>query len=213
MSVVATKKADDKYKARAVSTSVFGSLFWPTTIVVVVAGAAAAASLAAAPNPQGTLGALLAIIVVLIAFFDWRSFIIPNWLNAGGFFLGLVHVAILTPGDIRWTFEAAIVRGLVAALVFFALRFFYSALRGRQGLGLGDVKLAAVAGVWLDWSTLPIAIELAAATALCGYVLRQLILGHRVLAQNRVPFGFFFAPAIWICWFCQNSFFIDRLGR
>ena len=34
---------------------------------------------------------------------------------------------------------------------FFALRYGYARLRGRQGLGLGDVKLAFVAGAWLDW--------------------------------------------------------------
>jgi leader peptidase (prepilin peptidase)/N-methyltransferase len=73
-------------------------------------------------------------------------------------------------------------------------------LRGRQGLGLGDVKLAFVAGAWLDWTVIPIAIQLAAFAALSAYIVRQLAFGRSISATGRMPFGLFFAPAIWICW-------------
>jgi leader peptidase (prepilin peptidase)/N-methyltransferase len=212
MSIVGLKKAENGSIVGTVRAVVSDPMFWPASIIVAVAGAAAAVSFVIAPNLQGVLGAALAIITILIAFFDWRSFIIPNWLNAAGFFLGLVHTAIFAPGAIIWAVEAAMVRALVAASVFLALRVLYAALRGRQGLGLGDVKLAAVAAVWLGWSLLPIAIELAAVTALCTYVLRHLFSGRRILAQSRVPFGFFFAPAIWISWIFQNAIFIKLLG-
>ena len=42
----------------------------------------------------------------------------------------------------------------------------YEWWRGRRGLGMGDVKLAAVAGVWLDWFTIVAVIEFAALAAL-----------------------------------------------
>jgi leader peptidase (prepilin peptidase)/N-methyltransferase len=212
MNIVGVKKARNGSIVGAARVVVSGPMFWPASIVVAVAGAAVAASFVIAPNLQGVLGAALAIITILIAFFDWRSFIIPNWLNAAGLCLGLVHAAIFAPGTIIWAVATAIVRALVTVSVFVALRVLYAALRGRQGLGLGDVKLAAVAAVWLDWSLLPIAIELAAVTALCGYALRHLFSGRRMLAQSRVPFGFFFAPAIWVCWICQNAIVIKLLG-
>ena len=50
----------------------------------------------------------------------------------------------------------------------------YRRIRGRDGIGLGDVKLAGVAGVWLDWWVLPVAIEIAALAALAVYAMRFL---------------------------------------
>jgi leader peptidase (prepilin peptidase)/N-methyltransferase len=94
----------------------------------------------------------------------------------------------------------ALLRGAFLALIFFLLRYGYAKWRGRQGLGLGDVKLAFVAGVWLNWITIPLAIQLAALGALSAYLLRQLLSGQSISATNRMPFGLFFAPAIWICW-------------
>jgi leader peptidase (prepilin peptidase)/N-methyltransferase len=207
MTIAGANKRQSRSIVGALRTFVSASTVRPISIVVAVTVAAAGASFVGSPDMQGILGALLAVVTILIAFFDWRGFIIPDWLNAAGFLLGLVHAVILTPGAISWALEMAMARALVAAFVFLTLRVVYAAVRGRQGLGLGDVKLAAVAGAWLDWSTLPMAIELAASTALCAYVLRQLFLGRRVLAQSRIPFGFFFAPAIWICWLYQGAFF------
>ena len=85
------------------------------------------------------------------------------------------------------------------ALVFLGIRYGYARLRGRQGLGLGDVKLAFVAGAWLDWMMIPLAIQFAAFAALSVYLLRQLVLRRAVSATSRIPFGLFFAPAIWLC--------------
>jgi hypothetical protein len=42
-------------------------------------------------------------------------------------------------------------RGELSAFAFLVVREAYVRLRGRQGPGLGDVKLAAVAGAWLSW--------------------------------------------------------------
>ena len=46
----------------------------------------------------------------------------------------------------------------------------YRRWRGRDGLGLGDVKLAAVAGSWLGLATVFAVVELAALSALGAYV-------------------------------------------
>ena len=62
----------------------------------------------------------------------------------------------------------AALRGAVLAFAFLSLLILYRRLRGRDGIGLGDVKLAGVAGVWLDWWVLPGVIEIAALAALAG---------------------------------------------
>jgi hypothetical protein len=40
-----------------------------------------------------------------------------------------------------------------------------------EGIGLGDVKLTGVAGVWLDWRMIPIATEFVAIAGLTAYVI------------------------------------------
>ena len=45
----------------------------------------------------------------------------------------------------------ALLRGAVLALLFLGAARRYRRLRGRDGIGLGDVKLAGVAGAWLGW--------------------------------------------------------------
>jgi leader peptidase (prepilin peptidase)/N-methyltransferase len=174
-------------------------------VVGIITVAAIILSVVSAPGMAGMLGATLAVLMVTIAVIDWRSFIIPNALNAAGFCLGLVHSLIQQPDGMLIAVALAVTRGAALALLFLTLRYLYARVRGRQGLGLGDIKLAAVAGAWLDWSIMPIAIEIAAFAALTIYAVRQLVLGRPISATSRLPFGLFFAPAIWICWLIETT--------
>jgi leader peptidase (prepilin peptidase)/N-methyltransferase len=100
---------------------------------------------------------------------------------------------------------AAALRGGVLALLFLGLRVAYRELRGREGIGLGDVKLAVVAGAWLGWLIIPIAVELAAVAGLATYLVQRYWLGRSLQLHSRLPFGLFFAPAIWLGWLLETS--------
>jgi len=127
-------------------------------LFALIAAAAVAVSITGAPGAIGFLGAALALLMLTIAVIDWRRFIIPNALTAAGLALALVHGAVQEPDTMVRAVAMAALRGAALALVFLAIRNVYARIRGREGLGLGDVKLAAVAGAWLDWSIMPIAI-------------------------------------------------------
>lgn len=179
---------------------IFLRAIWIKLFLGLVAVTAVYVSMVSAPRMIGLLASSLALVMLAIAVIDWRSFIIPNWLNAAGFGLAIMHAAAQEPDMMTQAVAMAAMRGAVLALIFFVLRYVYAQLRGRQGLGLGDVKLAFVGGAWLDWLMIPIAIELATFAALSAYLLRQFISHRSISATNRIPFGLFFAPAIWICW-------------
>jgi leader peptidase (prepilin peptidase)/N-methyltransferase len=168
-------------------------------VTICVAIAAVAMSIAVAPNASGILAAGLALTVTMIAAIDARYFIIPDELSAVALALGLVHATLVGYSALE-AIGLAMLRGVALALIFLAVRAAYQRLRGRQGIGLGDVKLAAVAGVWLDWYMMPVAIDIAAVAALAVYVARQLVLGRSIRSTGRLPFGLFFAPAIWVGW-------------
>jgi leader peptidase (prepilin peptidase) / N-methyltransferase len=164
------------------------------------AGAGAVlASVAAAPGWSGAAGAVLAGLMLAIAVIDHRRMIIPDELNALAFAAGLAAAGLGAAEAPAVAVFEALVRSSVMFALFFAFRAGYRRLRGRTGMGLGDVKLAAVAGVWLSWFDLPIAVNIGALSAL-GAVLYGRFWGDGFDPNARLPFGAFFAPAIWICW-------------
>ena len=173
----------------------------------VAVAVAAAASIAVMPDARGVLGAGLALTMGAIALHDARHFIIPNTLSAVALVLGLVHAGlgaeIATPQLVAAEVAFALLRGLIAGGIFLAIKLGYERWRGRIGLGMGDVKLAVVAGVWLDWIAIIIAVELAAVAAVGAYLLRHWLRGRPLRATNALPFGLYFAPAIWIAWLME----------
>ena len=154
------------------------------------------ASLAVSPGRSGVFGGALGLLMVAIAVIDKNSFIIPDRLTLAAFLLGLAQAASEGFGPILENIAVATLRGIVLALAFYILREIYYRLRHRQGIGLGDVKLAAVAGAWLDGTLISTAIEIAALAALTSYTASQLVAKRPLNAAAKLPFGLFFAPAI-----------------
>jgi leader peptidase (prepilin peptidase) / N-methyltransferase len=175
-----------------------GSLAGATGLIVV------ATSLYAAPGLEGAAGGGLGLIMLAVALIDSRLLVIPDGLGASAFVLGLAETAFEHWREMPAPALDSLIRAAAMSAAFFVFRFAYRRLRGREGMGLGDVKLAGVAGVWLDWPSLPIAVEIAALGAL-GFVAWRLILTRRAPDPSaKLPFGTFFAPAIWICWLVER---------
>jgi leader peptidase (prepilin peptidase) / N-methyltransferase len=158
------------------------------------------ASVAVAPGLSGLLGGSLAVVMIAIAAIDARYFVIPNSLVLAALALGLVEASSFgTHRRIDDDLLSSALRAVVLAALFLGFRIAYRHIRGREGLGLGDVKLAAAAGLWLNWMTAAIAIDIAALSAL-AIVLVGAARGRKISGQTKVPFGLFFAPAIWLAW-------------
>jgi leader peptidase (prepilin peptidase) / N-methyltransferase len=155
-------------------------------------------SLAVAPGVEGLLGGALGLCMLGVAATDARRFVVPDALSGGAFALGLIR-SVMTDPDVE-SLLIALSRAALAAGLLLLIRVAYRRLRGRDGLGLGDVKLAAAAGAWLSMPVLPVAVEFAAVTALISYVFRQRRLMRVIRGASRVPFGAFFALAIWLGW-------------
>jgi leader peptidase (prepilin peptidase) / N-methyltransferase len=168
-------------------------------LIGAVGAGAVLASIAAAPGWSGAAGAVLAGLMLAIAVIDHRRMIIPDELNALAFVVGLIAAGAGSGALPASTISQALVRAGLMFVLFFGFRAGYRALRGLEGIGFGDVKLAAVAGVWLDWAFLPIVVEIAALSAL-AVALYARLRGNTFDSKARLPFGAFFAPAIWICW-------------
>ena len=170
------------------------------TLLIGAAGVGAAwASVVAAPGWSGAAGVVLAVLMSAIAIVDRHRLVIPNELNGAAFIAGLAAAGLLTDAAREEAVLDSLLRAGLMFGLFFVFRIAYRRVRGIEGMGLGDVKLAAVAGAWLDWAWLPVAVDIAAISALAVALFRRLR-GVGLDPKARLPFGAYFAPAIWICW-------------
>jgi leader peptidase (prepilin peptidase) / N-methyltransferase len=174
-------------------------------VIVLIGALAVGLSFAASPDWRGAFGAALALLMLAIALSDFRHFIVPDALSASAFMLGLIFAGLFDDAPLTETILTCLLRAATAALPLLALMLFYEWWRGRPGLGLGDVKLAAVAGAWLDWFTIVGVIEVAALAALAAYVVWRYVLHRPIVATTPLPFGLFLAPAIWAGWVAEAA--------
>ncbi len=84
-------------------------------------------------------------ILVAVTFIDLEHRIIPDALSLGGAVLGLL--TSLLPYEIGW--RSSVLGFLFGFGVFYLLALLYLQVRGRSGIGGGDVKLLGMMGAFL----------------------------------------------------------------
>lgn len=157
------------------------------------------ADLLAAPL-MAPLMALLPLPLTLPAsVIDLRRHILPDGLTLALLVTGLLVAFLREPGAgavLLRLAEAALVFGLIGSL-----RALHARLRGRIGLGLGDVKFLAAATAWTGLAQVPLLILVASLAALAVLAAASLA-GRRIGATTRLPFGPFLAlglhAALWL---------------
>ena len=157
-------------------------------LVELAGGIITLAAAYACPTPTHSVAALWLLLSMTAVFFiDLDHRIIPDEISLGGTLLGL--------GLAHWTI------GLISALLGAAagagglllIRWGYRLTRGRDGMGLGDVKLAAMLGAFLGLPGLVLTVLFA---SLLGSVWGlSLVAIRRGTGLTALPFGSFLAPA------------------
>jgi leader peptidase (prepilin peptidase)/N-methyltransferase len=143
---------------------------------------------------------MLALILMTIAVIDWRRQIIPdvwNLMLAGS---GLIIAALSPRGELA----SALIGAAVAFAVALALRATYAAIRGRQGLGLGDVKFLAASGAWVGAIGLPFLVLFAAMSGL-ALAIGLHVSGRPISAASRIPFGPHLAVGLFLTWILKPA--------
>ena len=173
-----------------------------------VGGCAAAASAyglvlwwLSCPLPTVLVSVILMLGALLVTLIDMRHFQVPDVLSLPAIPLGLGAAVLARPGPWQDIVADHGASACLAGGCLYVLRWAYWRRRGVIGLGLGDVKLGAVAGAWLGLAALPPALLLASVSALAAVGLRMAMSGRGAIDNTtRIPFGSFIAPAIVIVW-------------
>jgi leader peptidase (prepilin peptidase) / N-methyltransferase len=192
-----TRGSPPRFHLRSVRVC-FESAWTNPTVLLVAAAASAAGFLLLAPL-DAMFGTFLALSVLVVAATDLARFEIPDLANCAIFLLGIGWV--VSSGFYSDAILDAVLRAAVAAAVLEIVRLLYRRLRGIEGLGMGDVKLAAASAPWLTWSHLQVALLIAVCAALIVVTGRALIGRNGVHMRLALPFGAFLAPAVWVVWF------------
>ncbi|WP_035659352.1 prepilin peptidase [Bradyrhizobium sp. STM 3809] len=141
--------------------------------------------------------AIICIIVLALTsagliWTDLRDGLLPDWMNALVGVSGFIRtVALSDVSQALWDSAAALAVG--AALLL--LRRLYAMMRGRQGLGLGDVKFLMAATLWAGLPGLPILLLLATTTALVAVLVLQMR-GRQMSGETALPFGPFLVAGL-----------------
>lgn len=178
-------------------------------------GAFAARKFAESPLPSMLVMIVIELAVALSAALTAPASAVPALLVAGWSLglLGMVDVLalrlpdlitlplgvaglVLAPRLLSTSLSDHVIGALAGYAVLAAVGQAYAWVRGRDGLGLGDAKLLAVAGAWLGWRALPGVVLLACAGGLTWAALRLLRRGRPGL-EEPIAFGLPLCGAIW----------------
>jgi leader peptidase (prepilin peptidase)/N-methyltransferase len=120
------------------------------------------------------------------AYFDLRYQLIPNRILLVGF---IVWVVSVYSGNIP--FVDSVLAGMAAALLFMLIRLVGYYFFEKAGMGMGDIKLIFLVGLFLQWQVLWV-IYLAILTG--GILGISVIIFQKHKRNSRIPF----APFIWV---------------
>lgn len=140
----------------------------------------------------------LVAISMLISAIDLRRLIIPNFLNAAYACGALIFVLLFDEMPIL----PSLIGGVLGFAVLLAFKSAYRTIRGYEGLGFGDVKFMAGAGLWVGWQGLAPLILVSSSTALL-FVLGRSILANPVNLRQSIPFGPFLCVGTLAVWSAQ----------
>lgn len=130
--------------------------------------------------------------LLYLTYMDWRYFLLPDKANIVLAALGLFYRALATDWSssehITSTLFDMSVGALCGAGIFLLTRYVSLKWKGVEGIGWGDVKFSAAAGIWLGPAGVGMMIGFGAALLLVvGMVV--VVVTRRPLKDFYLPFG------------------------
>jgi leader peptidase (prepilin peptidase)/N-methyltransferase len=148
-----------------------------------------------APPQVLLVSAPLAAALIALSVIDLRTMRLPNAITLPLVAAGPALAFAFDWGSPVWH----VIAGAAAYLFLFGVASVYRAMRGREGLGLGDAKLFAAAGSWLGLEALPSVMLWACAAALVTLLFAALR-NEPLHGGSRISFGPFLALGFWLVW-------------
>jgi leader peptidase (prepilin peptidase)/N-methyltransferase len=170
------------------------------TLVIVGSLALAAVSVGSLAWPLAVVSIALGALMIAGAEVDARTYILPDTITLSALACGVLAAVVLEPLNPSSAILGALARAAATAGALAAVRVGYGWLTGKEGIGIGDVKLAGAVGAWLPLDHIALCFAIASATALL-YALLARLRGGAMHRTSRIAFGAFLCPALWFVFF------------
>ena len=143
--------------------------------------------------------AVLCFLLLGLAVMDAETMRLPDAFTLPGIALGILCAA-LQPAVVMYDRLShsgmSALWAILATLFLLLVRWLFFAIRHKQGLGMGDVKLFAMIAAWLGPAPAILTLLLGAlAAALYGILAVTLSRGRRPFLSTRLPLGSFLCAA------------------
>ena len=138
---------------------------------------------------------LIALFLIGLSIFDITLKRLPDIATIPFLLLGFSQSYLLNYIDFFDSVLGVIAGGAVSSIVSVA----YTSLRGRVGLGWGDVKLIAAFGAWVGWQALPLFVLWASVFGILVIFFRSITIGQ-FNVNEQIPFGPFLCASGWLIW-------------
>jgi len=145
------------------------------------------------PTLQALMAATFCCLMVALAMIDADHMILPDRITWPGIALGfLFHAALVLHLNLPWRHMLGPLFGcLLGGGLPLAIYGVWWLIRREEGLGLGDAKMMALIGTFLEWKALLVAFFFA---VLAGAVVGLVLMGRSGEGlRTRLPFGVFLA--------------------
>lgn len=129
---------------------------------------------------------VLGLILLALAAIDLRTGYLPDPLQMALAGVGLIVLAIGSPIGLSW--QMALAGAALNGGIFWGLRWLVTRLKGREAMGLGDVKLVAAGGLWVGPLALPYIMAAGGILTLVGALVTGLIT-RKPVWQGEMPLG------------------------
>jgi leader peptidase (prepilin peptidase)/N-methyltransferase len=171
-------------RARVSPRYLFVELLTPTLLVVDF--------LRFGPGLPFFSAALLTSALIVLAFIDYDHKLLPDAVVLPTAALGLLYALVRED----MSFLQALLGAAVGAGFLLLVFGVYYLIRKKEGLGMGDVTMMAMVGVYLGWGKTLLTLILA---SFAGAIVGGVILAVRKKdLQFALPFGTFLAPAAYV---------------
>lgn len=146
------------------------------------------------PNSEGLMALILTYILIVIAFIDLEHQLIPNVLTLPMMAIGLLFRI--------W--QGEIITGILGGLISGGLLLIITLLYPK-GMGMGDVKYMAMAGIFLGWKKA--LFVLFAGSFLGLLIMTPLMLLKKLDRKSAFPFGPFLVVGTLIALYWEEAIF------
>ena len=137
---------------------------------------------------------LLIAPLIVVTFIDLDHRVIPNSISLPGIVVGFgVHMLHAGKGQLAHAAIDSAIGVLVGGGFLFVVAFVYEKLKKQEGLGGGDVKLAAMLGAFFGWRA--VIFILLTASVMGSVIGIALMIAYRKNMKFAIPFGPFLASA------------------